>query len=51
MLHAKFQDDRTSGSGEEYLFNAFTIYHRGGQFSHVIYNIYTNVCSPSLGSA
>ena len=35
MLHAKFQDDRTSGSGEEYVLNAFTIYDRGCHLGHV----------------
>ena len=25
-VHAKFQDHRTSGSGEEYFFKVFTIY-------------------------
>ena len=33
MLHAKFQDLRTSGSEEE-------------DFGHVIWIIYINVCSP-----
>ena len=30
MLHAKFQDHRTSGSGEEDFFKVFTIYGHGG---------------------
>ena len=34
MLHAKFQDHRTSGSGEEDV-QIFTIYGRGGHLSHV----------------
>ena len=29
MLHAKFQDHRTSGSGEEDFFKVFTIYGHG----------------------
>ena len=39
MQHAKFQDHRTSGSGEEYLFKVFTIYGHGG---HVTWTIYIN---------
>ena len=31
MLHAKFQDHRTSGSGEE----VFIIYRHGGHLGHV----------------
>ena len=34
MLHAKFQNNRTSGSGEED-FKGFTIYRRGGHLGHV----------------
>ena len=29
MLHAKFQDHRTSGSGEDDFFKVFTIYGHG----------------------
>ena len=47
MLHAKFQDHRTSGSGEEYLFKVFTIYGGGGHFGHVTLTIYINFRSPS----
>ena len=35
MLHAKFQDYRTSGSGEEDFFNVFTIYGHGGHLGHL----------------
>ena len=35
MLHAKFQDHRTSGSGEEDFQRFFTIYGRGGHLGHV----------------
>ena len=35
MLHAKFQDHRTSGSGEEDLFKVFTIYGHVGHLGHV----------------
>ena len=45
MLHAKFQDHRTSGSGEKYLF-FFTIYGHGGHLGHVTWTIYINFCSP-----
>ena len=34
MLHAKFQDRRTSGSGEDF-FKVFTIYGHGGHHGHV----------------
>ena len=44
MLHAKFQDLRTAGSGEED--KVFTIYGRGGHFGHVTWTIYTNFRSP-----
>ena len=46
MIHAKFQDHRTSGSGEEDFFKVFTIYGRGGHLGHVTLNIYTNFLSP-----
>ena len=35
MLHAKFQDHRTSGSGEEDFLKVFTIYGRGGHLGHL----------------
>ena len=35
MLQAKFQDHRTSGSGEERFSKVFTIYGRGGHLGHV----------------
>ena len=46
MLHAKFQDHRTSGSGEEYFFKVFTIYGCGGHLGHVTLTIYINFHSP-----
>ena len=46
MLHAKFQDHRTSGSGEEYFFKVFTIYGHGGHLGHVTWTIYINFRSP-----
>ena len=45
MLHAKFQDHRTSGSGEED-FLRFLPYWHGGHLGHVTWIIYTNFCSP-----
>ena len=47
MLHAKFQNHRTSGSGEEDFFKVFTIYGHGGNLGHVTWNIYINFCSLS----
>ena len=39
MLHAKFKDQRTSGSGEEY-FNVFTIYWCGGHLGDGTWTIF-----------
>ena len=41
MLYAKFQDHRTTGSGEDFL-KVFTIYGRGGHLGHVTWTVYTN---------
>ena len=46
MLHAKFQDHRTSGSGEEDFLNVLTINGRGGHLGHVTWTIYINFGSP-----
>ena len=46
MLYAKFQDHRTSGSGEEYFFKVFTIYGHGGHLGHVTWTIYINCYYP-----
>ena len=35
ILHAKFQDHRTCGSGKEGFKRFFTIYGRGGHLGHV----------------
>ena len=35
MIHAKFQDHRTSGSGEVDFFKVLTIYGHGGHLDHV----------------
>ena len=41
MLHAKFQDHRTTSSREDCL-KVFTIYALGGHLGHVAWTIYTN---------
>ena len=46
MLHAKFKDHGTSGSGEEDFFKVFTIYGHGGHLCHVTWTIYINFRSP-----
>ena len=46
MLHAKFQDHRTSNSGEEFFLSFFTIYGHGGHLGHVTWTFYTNFHSP-----
>ena len=46
MMYAKFQDHRTSGSGEEDFLKVFTIYGNGSHLGHVTWAIYTNFCSP-----
>ena len=47
MLHAKFQDHRISGSGEDFL-KVFTIYGHGGHLGHVTCTIYINFLSHYL---
>ena len=44
MLHAKFQDHRTSVL--EKIFKGFTIYGHGGHLGHVTWTIYINFRSP-----
>ena len=46
MLHAKFQDHRTSSSGEEDFFKVFTIYGHGGHLGHVTWTNYIKFRSP-----
>ena len=46
MLHAKFQDLRTFGSGVEDILRFFTIYGHGGHLGHVSWTIYINFRSP-----
>ena len=45
MLHAKFQDHRTYGSGEDDFFKVYTIYGHGGHLCHVTWTIYINFLS------
>ena len=45
ILHAKFQDRRTSGSGEDD-FKGFTIYGCVGNLDHVTWTIYMNFLLP-----
>ena len=42
MLHAKFQNHRPSGSGEEVFLKVFAFYSHGGHLGHVTLTIYTN---------
>ena len=42
MLHTKFRENRTAGSGEEDFGRVFTIYGRGGHLSHVTRIMLTN---------
>ena len=42
MLHAKFQNHRLSGSGEEDFLKVFAIYSHGGHLGHVTWIIYIN---------
>ena len=47
MLHAKFQDHRASGAGEEgFLKGFYHIYGHGGHPGHVTWNIYKNFDYP-----
>ena len=46
MLHATFQDHRSSGSGEEDFFKVFTIYGHGGHLGHVTWTIYKKTFVP-----
>ena len=40
-LHTKFLENRSTGSGEDFL-KVFTIYGQGGHLGHVTWNIYIN---------
>ena len=45
MLHAKFQDHRTFGSGNGIFLKVFTIYGHCSNFAHVTCTIYINFLS------
>ena len=45
MIHAKIQDNMTSGSGEDDFLKVFTIYVHGGHLGHVTWTIYIKFCS------
>ena len=45
MLHARFQNRRPSGSGEDFL-NVFAIYSHGGHLGHMTLTIYKTFYSP-----
>ena len=49
MLHAKFQDHRTSCYGEEDFFKVFTIYGHGGYLGYVTWTILYTFVPPSQG--
>ena len=46
MLHAKFQDHRTSGSGEEDFLRFLSYMGMAAIFGHVTWTIYINFGSP-----
>ena len=46
MLHVKFQENRSSGSGEGDFLKVFIIYGHGGHLGHVTWTIYINFLSP-----
>ena len=46
MLHGKYQDHRTSSSGEDSLRYLHNIYENGGYFGHVTWTIYINFFPP-----
>ena len=48
MLHAKFQNHRPSGFGEEDFLKVFAIYSHGAHLGHVTWTIYINFSSPIL---
>ena len=46
MLHTKFRENRSAGSGEEDFLRVFTIYGRGGHLGHVTQMPRTKYRSP-----
>ena len=51
MLHAKFQNHRTLGSGEEVFFEVLAIYWYGGHSGHVAKTIFTKYIVSSQGGS
>ena len=49
MLHTKFRENRSAGSGEEDFLRVFTIYGRGGHLGHVTQMPRTKYRSPYPG--
>ena len=49
MLHARFQNRRPSGSGEEDFLKIFAIYSHGGYLGPVTMTIYINFHFPTPG--
>ena len=45
MLHTKFRENQSAGSGEDFL-RVFTIYGRGGHLDHVTHMLRINFRSP-----
>ena len=48
MLHAKFQNHRPSGSGEEDFKKVYAIYSHDGYLGHVTLTFYTKFLTPYL---
>ena len=46
MIHTKFRENRSTGSGEEDFLKFFTIYGHGGHLGHVTWTIYIKFHSP-----
>ena len=46
MLHTKFRENQSAGSGEEDFLRVFTIYGRGGHLGHVTQMTRTKYRSP-----
>ena len=43
ILHAKFQNHRPFGSGEDDFLKVFAIYSHGGHLGHMILTIHINI--------
>ena len=51
MLHTKFRENRSAGSGEEDFLRVFTIYGRGSHLGHVTKMPRTKYRSPTQGGS